>query len=423
MTDTFWEKFWLSFFGIAVLAMFGSTLLFVVHIKSLNAAAVGITFDPAKDPFAGAMRRSNLSLTGGYAYRNSLPLGVSQWSWETTLNWNSKERSYEGDTSVKMIFNAPWAGMGMNGFNVSRDTFQSISLAIYPDDAVGDLYIDVYDANGNTGVHQSLGWYAESATLIPNQWQYISIPLENLLGPSNTKTITGLSISTKNAGVAFVDGIQFTGPAPAHSVWVQPVAAEAAPYNPFATSTPTTLPYATIFTPADFSKWNSYYGLFTRSDNSFQIGPQPGGNTDSIAVFRGGRFWSDYKAQATLDWGLTSVFSLLVRFTDPGNFVSCAFSYYGQTVQVFEVKDGVSTQLGQTPAMPIGFDAPWQNVQVGAMVQGNKVTCFLNGEKALSADLNGAPKAGTVGFEAWDPNSNASPHTLKRFEVQQLLGE
>lgn len=422
-SDRFWETFWLSFFGIAFLAVFASTAMFVVHIRSLNAAAVGVTFDPEKDPFEGAVRHGNLALTEGYAYRNALPLGMSQWAWDAQLNWNSREESFEGGTSLKMSFLAPWAGMGMNGFSVPRSSHQSISLAVYPDDSVGDLYIELYDAGGNTMVRQSIGWYAPSATLIPNQWQYVSIPLSNLLGSSGTRTITGLAISTKNAGVAYADSIQFTGPVAAHDIWVQPVGVDAPPFNPFATSTPSTLPYIATFSPSDFSRWFSYYGLFAQGGTSFEIGPQPGGNSDSVAVYRGGRFWTDYKAKATLDWGITSVFSLLVRFADPANFASCAFSYYGQTVQIFSVKNGVSTQLGQTPALAIGYDAPWQNVQVAAQVQGHTVTCFVNGERALSATIDDISPNGTLGLEAWDQSSNSSAHTLHSLEVQPLLGE
>lgn len=422
-SDRFWETFWLSFFGIAFLAMAGSSMLFMGHIKSLNAAAVGVSFDPTKDPFEGAMRQSNIALTEGYAYRNALPLGLSQWSWDAKLNWNSREMSFEGGTALKMTFEGPWAGMGMNGFNVSTGAYQSISLAVHPDASVGDLYIELYDAAGNSLVRQSIGWYADSATLIPNEWQQVTIPLENLLVGSNTKTITGLAISTKNAGIAFADAIRFGGPTAAHSVWVEPQGVEVPPYNPFATSTPARLPYLATFTTTDFSRWHSYYGLFVQSGGSFSVGPKPGGNTDSVAVFRGGGFWSDYKVSATLDWGITSVFSVLVRFADPGNFASCAFSYYGQTVQIFQVKNGVSTQLGQTPPLAIGYDAPWQNVHVAAQVQGNRVTCFVNGERALSAEMPDLPHTGTAGLEAWDQNSNSSPHILRSFEVQPLLGE
>lgn len=310
----------------------------------------------------------------------------------------------------------------MNGFSLAAQNYRSLSLAVYGDSSVGTLYLELYDGNNQALRRQSIGWYAQSGELTPDTWNYISIPLENLYNGITPKTITGISISTKNPGVAYVDAIRFETTPVAHEPWVERTT-DAPPFNPFATSTPLSLPYRATFEPEDFARWYSYYGYFGRLDGAFIVGPLAPVNTDSVAVLRSGRFWSDYEVKATLDWGITSVFSLLLRVTDVSNFASCAYSYYGQTVQIYQVKNGVSTQLAQSPSLPTKFDDAWKDVKVGATVQGNRVTCYKDGERVLSAEIPGLSSLGTVGFEAWDKTPESSPHTIHAFEVRQLLGE
>lgn len=421
--DRFWETFWVAFMAILLISVIGSAGIFFFHIQNINAAAVGVSFDSTKDPFEKQLYRSGSAvIVDGYAYRNALPLGAKQWAWDAQLNWNSAAVVYEGSAALKMVFLKPWSGMGLGGFALPRGNSRSISLAVFPDSSVGDLYLELYDSKGNSLGRQSLGWYTDAGSLKPNEWQLITIPLENLLGSSSTKTINGISISTKNAGTAYADAIQFGKTEIAHAVWVMP-AGDGPPYNPFATSTPVALPYTASFSAQDFSQWFGYYGAFEFAENAFRFGPMPPQSTDSITVYRGGRFWSDYKVDVRADWGLTSVFSILVRFTDTANFASCAFSHYGQTAQIYQVVNGVSTELAQSPTLAIPDYQPWKDVHMGASVEGRKVSCYLNGERVLAAEIPSLSNNGTIGFEAWDQNPYASPHTLRTVEVRPLIGE
>ncbi len=421
-TDRFWEIFWLSFLGIFVISIVVSGAMFVSHINGLNAAAVGASFDATKDPFADTLYKATPSIVDGYIYRNALPLGVGHWGWDSTAAWSTQEQVYEGSASLRANFTAPWAGVGINGFAVSRSSYQGISLAVFPDQAVGDLYLEVYDSKGTSLGRQSISWYLPEGKFVPNAWQVVSIPLINLLGASDTKTITGVALSTKNAGVAYVDAIKFENTATPHEPWVPPKDG-GPPYNPFATSTPLALPYTATFTQEDFARWYPYYGLFKLGKESFGIGPKPNETSDTVAILSGGRLWSDYHVEVVLDWGLTSVFSVLTRVTGADNFASCAFSYYGQTAQIYYVKDGRSVQLSQTPSLSIKYFSPWENVSVGASVQGKRVNCYVNGDKVLSAEIPTLSPQGSLGFEAWDQNTNASLHAIKRIEVKQLVGE
>jgi hypothetical protein len=422
-SDNFWKYFWLTAGTMSLSCIAVSSTMFVRHISNVSAAAVGITFDANKDPFAFAAHENHFALTDGVLYRDALPLGLQQWNWDARLNWRAGEQVHGGVGALKIDFLKQWSGMGLSGFTAKHAAFKSLSLAVHPDSSVGDLYIEVYDAGNKALIRQSIGWYAEGGALVPNQWQVVTIPLDNLLTGSNTKAITGISISTTNPGVVYIDDIQFTAEAVSHPLWVQPQWVDVPPYNPFATSSPESLPYKIQFNQASFSDWHSYYGYFALTSNAFKVGPLAPEYSDSLIVFRGGRAWSDYSVSATVDWGITSTFSLLTRVSDSQNYASCAYSYYGQTVQIYIVKNGISTQMGQTPTLATKHEAAWEGMQAKVVVKGDTVSCYAGGEKVLSAKLPDMARAGTVGIEAWDKNQYASAHAIRSLEVRQLLGE
>src|SRR6185503_12035000 len=130
--DRFWESFWLIFCAFAFLSLFASAGLFFSDINRLNAAAVGLSFDPAKDPFESGTAQQKVSLTQGYAYRDSLPLGVSQWGWDSMTDWSDAADAYEGGYSIHATFQKAWAGFGMNGFSAAASSYRSLSLALKP---------------------------------------------------------------------------------------------------------------------------------------------------------------------------------------------------------------------------------------------------------------------------------------------------
>jgi len=422
-TDKFWKISWGLFTLFACVSLLASVTLFVVRIRSVDAAAVGITFDPTKDPFAQKLNGGSFHLSDGFIYRDALPLGLQKWNWDATVDWSSSEQVVEGLHSIKLTFNKDWSGMGLSGFSVARAAYQSLSFSINPDANVGDLYIEVYNGKSAALVRQSVGWYAAGGSLVPGTWQTVTIPLANLMGDDTSDSITGISLSTTHPGVTYVDAIQFTNVAAPHAPWVQPLWEDVPPFNPFATSTPASLPYKLETSGDSVDRWYSYDGFFQNNGNSLKIGPLAGRNTDSFAVYRGGKNWDDYQVDSIADWGLTSTLSLMVRVKDAANYASCNFSYYGQTAQIYDVVNGASTMAGQTPTLPTRNDAPWENVHTGVKVQGNEVYCLVDGDVVLKAELTDMPRVGSVGIDAWDKNTYSSPHTIKKFDVLPLGGE
>jgi hypothetical protein len=308
---------------------------------------------------------------------------------------------------------------GMNGPDIMLQGMKSIRLQTRVDASVGDLLINLYDKNGNALATQSLGWYTSNGTLTPDTWQSVTIPLANLAGGTVPATINGFSISSKNSGMAYIDAVQLTKTDAQHTAWVAPPPSAGEAFNPFATSSPVALPYTFTPNPDALARWYTYFGTFGPSaSGEIQAGPSASAKTTgSMTVFRGGRTWSDYHIDTTINWGEVSVFSLLARFVDDGNFVSCAFSRYGETVQLYQVTKGTSNFISQTPPLPVKDFEPWVGVNMGIEVQGNRVSCFMNGTEVLHASLPSMAAKGSAGFETWDPNPAAAPHTMKSFVV------
>jgi hypothetical protein len=430
MVDKFWKIFWIGSGSVTILGLVIAMSLFLFFTRQSNLlAAVGVSYEAGKDPFEGstlqALGGGMISLVGGYLYQNSLPLHFQSWTWQATADWRSTEQKKEGSAALKIVSTAPGGTVGMSGPGIVLKNIKSISLSVYPDANVGDLLLDLYDKNGNSLGTQSIGWYATSSTLAPNQWQQVVIPLHNFLGQPNASTVSGFSISTKNPGVVYVDAVQLSGISSDHPAWVAPPEEAGHAFDPFATSSPVALPYTFSPTPDSLSRWYTYFGLFAPgASGQIETGPLASTkSTGSMSVFRGGRKWADYHVDAMLDWGEASAFSLLSRFSDDGNFVSCAFSRYGETAQIYQVKKGVSTFVSQTPPLAVKDYEPWIGVKVGMQVEGNKVSCYINDAWVLGATITDMPPSGSTGIETWDPNPSAAPDKLRTFSVSSLTGE
>ncbi len=431
IADRFWRIFWILFAAVALGGVTIAISLFLMYTQPGDLlAAVGASFEAGHDPFQSGTLGSvaeAFSLNAGYLYQNGLPVRFKSWSWSTAADWHSSEQKYAGPYALKAQFLLPGGSVGLNGPAVDISDYKSITLAVRPDAAVDDLYLDLYGPDGNSIGRQSLGWYASTSALIPNTWQTVTVPLTNFVdGPEHPpKSISGFSVSSKSPGTAYIDEVRLTKDASLGALWVQPPEVVPQPFNPFATSSPASLPYTFSPSPDSLSKWFTYFGVFAPgSSGEMQMGPDAAQKTTgSMTIFRGGLNWSDYRVQTDIDWGQVSVFSVLVRFQDDGNFASCAYSHYGDSAQIYFVHSGESDAVAQSPGLPTKAYEPWRDVKVGAEVLGNKVSCLIDGQPVLSAELPSLSPTGTAGFETWDPNPLAAPHTLHMFEVSAVSRE
>jgi hypothetical protein len=421
--DTFWKLFWTIVGILIIFYCIGIVVLIYSYnpTKTADAAAVGIVFDPSRDPFEG--KRPNdirPKFSGEYFYQDDLPLAFADWSWGVNVDWNSRDISYEGLNSFKINFLQDWSGMRVNASDIDLTPYQGISLAVYPKSDLGDLYIEVFDTFGNSLGKQSLSWYTSSGKLIPDAWNAVVIPFDNLFPPDQgRRPITGYAISTVHPGIAYLDSVHLETSVAPHARWYlpQPVDVEVVPEKP---DPPISLPYTLSFTPDVKDQWKTIFGKFEPTPDGIRIGTNPEKTTGSMSYVRGGQNWSNYSIDTTLYWGQTSAFSILLRYVDDANFVSCAFSNYDEVVQIYSVQKGVSTLIGTSPGLPIRDYQPWKDAKAGASVRGDAVTCYVDGEKALSAEIPTMSASGSAGIETWTQNTFDSPHLMQLYSVKPL---
>jgi hypothetical protein len=419
-TDKFWGLFWACIAALAFLYLIAVVALVYLYnpIQTADAAAVGAAFNASQDPFQ-TRRPTDLRppFKGAEIYTDSLPIAFGDWSWGVNVDWASSDAAFSGSRAIKIQFLQEWAGARIQASPIDISDYKGISLTVFPDKNVGDVYLTLFDASGRELGRQSLAWYASGKTLLPSVWTTVTVPFSNLFPQGQSvRPITGLSVGSDQPGTLLVDEIRLEKNALQQDRWREPV------YTPIPEKpvTPIGLPYKLSFVPESAEAWRTVYGRFSLIGNGIRLGPIEKKTNGSMSYLAGAKTWTDYRVDTTLYWGQTSAFSILVRFADDGNFVSCAFSRYNELVQLYVVQNGVSRLVGTSPSLPVKAIEAWNDAKAGASVQGSIATCFVDGEAILSYDLPDMQKIGGIGFETWTQNTYDSPHTLQALSVSQI---
>lgn len=422
--DNFWKIF-LTITMIVIVTLFSSIAwLKFLYLRAPEditlASELGVNFDPSIDPFKNLKKEPTSAIISGYLYQDSIPFGFEDWSWNTVTNWRSPDGEPTNSFAMKTSFLVPWSGVRLNSSVLDISKFKSVVINIKPEAETQELYIELYDKSGISYGKQALSWYGNNSNIKFGEWNTIQIPIKNLIKESEN-SISGFSISSKGVGVILVDSIRLVEENYDHAKWLDIVQDDVwAGSDPFKNMTQVNLPYLENFSLESAKSWRELFGTFNKNGNNYLIGPTPKKTTGSMVVFGGGKDWIDYKIDTKVYWGQTSAFAILARFVDDSNFVSCSFSNYGMLVQIYEVKDGKSTLVGQTPPLAIRDYEPWKDVKHSMSVYGNKVTCFMDGEEVISSEINTLPKAGTFGLETWSQNSHDYGHKVLLIEVNSI---
>ena len=415
--DTFWKLFFTAAAGCIALAGFVIGILFLKPSTTPPTLPHADSSEPYA--YAGSLE---LTATSTYFYRESIPLGYSNTSWGATTNWRSQERQFEGSYAARVEFMQEWGGLSLAGHGIPTASYGGISFVVFAEPGIHDLYLELQNKAGVTIGRQSVGWYFPQGRLEAGVWQVITIPLSNF--STIPTSIGGFAIMSKEKGVAYVDDVHLVTSAPAHTAWAPaPEVAGAQTDNSltalFARANAILLPYTLSLTPESIAEWYAADGQFAITPETLRIGPPLNGGS-TYAVFLGGLAWTNYRADAVVDWGPALTFSLVARITGDSSHVACGFSAYGGTVQIYVLRSGKSELVAETPYLGVpAFDA-WSKVPLAIEVTGNQVACFVRGERALSATLKDMSLYGSVGIEVWDTNTMQQPHNVRSFTVTPL---
>ncbi|MBI2030773.1 PQQ-dependent sugar dehydrogenase [Candidatus Kaiserbacteria bacterium] len=146
---------------------------------------------------------SVLTLTTGTSggvipiYLDALASGVDNWSWNSIINFADTSLVSEGTKSLKVTYQAPWAGMYLHKV-IDTTGKGTLNFAIAGAGTSGqNIQVYTYDAAGNPLTVKNLSAYVPGG-IVNGFWKQVSIPLADL-GALN-KTIQGIVFQDASGG-------------------------------------------------------------------------------------------------------------------------------------------------------------------------------------------------------------------------------
>ncbi len=414
------DRFWMLFFGTTASVVFFGMVVLAVFVARPYSTVPTLPHDSVNEPFAYAQSAGTISPSDVF-YRESIPLGFGNVSWNTTIDWRSQTHYIEGSYAARAEFLGEWSGIGLEGpAGTSTAAYRGISLSVYAEPGLPDLYLELYGAKEESLGRQSLGWYFPDSKFKTGEWQTITIPLGNF-GPGVTR---GFAVLAPQKGIAYIDNVHLVRDAAPRAAWTPvPEVAGTSTDNSlnaaFGRVSSFPLPYTLPLTPESLVLWHVYEGQFAVTSDALMVGPLlRGGSTH--AVFLPGLSWINYRVDTVVDWGPAVSFSLVARIKDETSYVTCGFSTYGSLVQIYSTQNGTSELVAESPFLGVPALEAWSKIPLSIEVKGNRVNCYVRGVRVLSATPKNMPLYGTAGIEVWDTNPMQQPHKVRSFTVTPL---
>lgn len=195
--------------------------------------------------------------------------------------------------------------------------------------------------------------------------------------------------------------------------------------NPPAASS-SSLPAAPIVLPYDVDNfpdangWMNLSGAVSAKEGRFYIG-STASTTTGFAVLDGSQHWNDYTVKARIERLGGNSFSVVARYSDTKNYVSCVFINYGAYVKIYSTVGGKTTTIARTGRLPIPFQEPWVDRNFGARVKDDSIECLIDGKWVVrSPDVKDMPEAGAIGFKTWDYVKGNGEAVLKEVSVDNF---
>ncbi|MEK7530677.1 MAG: hypothetical protein AAB573_02320 [Patescibacteria group bacterium] len=336
------------------------------------------------------------------------------YGWQSAV-WDSDvratvESAFSGTRSLHFRTQVPWAGVVFESRS-RPSTFKSIQMAVHAIQNGEGIYIEAKGKDGRSIGRAPLSWYYPNHTLVKGAWVLLSIPASQI--GIQGDNFGSFSLVSALPSEAYVDQILLSTAQVDWPVYIPPINS----YDvPLVITGGTTLPYSV---DSAYTNWRRLYGLFTTT-TPVKTGSELSefGSQGSLAVFTDGGQFANYKFESKINWGTGDVFTLVARFKDESNYVSCAFADASSGAALYIVKKGESTRLGETPQL--------QRPQIDAMINrtnaieviGNTVGCYVDGVRVLVMTLPQIEPVGTVGIATWSKLPKNFPHTILNLHVE-----
>lgn len=114
-------------------------------------------------------------------YTDTLATGWRNWSWGTTVDFNSSDIVVEGTRSLKVAYTTVWGGLYLHNDIANTTGVATLSFMVNGGTVGGQvLYLRAYDAGGIAKLPVNLTRYLPQVGLKANTWQRIDIPWSDL---------------------------------------------------------------------------------------------------------------------------------------------------------------------------------------------------------------------------------------------------
>ncbi len=165
--------------------------------------------------------------------------------------------------------------------------------------------------------------------------------------------------------------------------------------------------------------WKNMFGEASTRDTMLQFSTNAS-TASSMAVLEGSENWRDYIYSMKFDWYKGTSVTLVARYTDPKNYTACSFGTDGKSVRLYQLVDGVTKTIGQSPQLPMRSYATWKDIAVSMSVNRNHVECLKDGVWALRADLSDIPLAGGIGIKTYESRKGEAAIGVKEITVEGI---
>ena len=304
--------------------------------------------------------------SSGFASTTYTPLSAGTYQFRVVYSGDSNYKSGTGSVTNLTVN----AGKPLNAFVFSfisspQNAGNAFSLTITAKDTNGDT---VTNYNGNNTLTVSLGAISPTRTTA-----FINGVWTGLVTLSQAGA--GISISTSGSNKSGTSNMFSVNPGD-----------------------------LVLFTDnfVDLSKWTVFNGVWSVSGGVLQC---ISANNQENLIWADHTNWMSYQATANIREVSSNEASLVVRYTDSGNFYWLGLGCWGHKYSISKVVNGVYQELTYSGSASDVVSGRWY--LVSAVAIGNSLQLFVDGVKVLEVQDSSHP-IGAVGFRGWNGTMQAS---------------
>jgi hypothetical protein len=159
---------------------------------------------PTATPVAPTATTAPVPSGSALIYGDSLAAGWSNWSWNTTVNFSSKESYRTGTSAMKVTYTAGWGGLYLHtDAPVSTAGFGKLSLWVNGG-TKGGQPLKLYIRSGNGTLSSAVSLPTPRA----NRWLRVEVPLSQLGSPASLSEIFIQEAGGAARPAFYLDGLE-----------------------------------------------------------------------------------------------------------------------------------------------------------------------------------------------------------------------